>query len=230
MEITALTFSATHIAIYSLLMVLNGIFSTPPSEFVAGTAGITEVSTLLDATMVALILASSNTVGHGVLYFLGRKYLRYSDSSLNVKLKLIINKYRILQNVYSPDRVEYLLHVLRTKGMMSVLIVRLLPMIRSIYSVPCGMAGLPKEKYFLFTIGGNMMWCTFWVFGGWMFREAWEGASRLISILLFCILVVLVLIVWWKLTRNYKEWKQNRLADLNLSRSLDLTNAGDATE
>lgn len=70
---------------------------------------------------------------------------------------------------------------------------RLIPVVRSVVSIPAGAEKMPLVKFTLLTGIGSLIWNTVWVSVGWGLGSQWEKAERWSSVLQY-IVVALVLI------------------------------------
>lgn len=70
---------------------------------------------------------------------------------------------------------------------------RLIPVVRSVVSIPAGAEKMPLVKFTILTGVGSLIWNTVWVAVGWGLGSQWEKAERWSSVLQY-IVVALVLI------------------------------------
>jgi membrane protein DedA with SNARE-associated domain len=70
---------------------------------------------------------------------------------------------------------------------------RLIPVVRSVVSIPAGAAKMPLVKFTLLTGLGSLIWNTVWVSIGWGLGSQWEKAETWGSYLQY-IVIALVLI------------------------------------
>lgn len=70
---------------------------------------------------------------------------------------------------------------------------RLIPVVRSVVSIPAGAEKMPLVKFTLLTGLGSLIWNTVWVSIGWGLGSQWEKAEKWGSVLQY-IVIALVLI------------------------------------
>jgi membrane protein DedA with SNARE-associated domain len=83
-----------------------------------------------------------------------------------------------------------------------VLVGRLVPGVRSVVSIPAGMAEMPVEQFALLTTLGSSVWNALLIGAGWTLGENWERVSYLVdSVSTFALGVLLLtaigLGIWW---------------------------------
>jgi membrane protein DedA with SNARE-associated domain len=59
-----------------------------------------------------------------------------------------------------------------------VLFGRLIPVVRSVVSIPAGGDKMPLAKFTLLTAAGSLVWNTIWVAVGWGLGDQWEKAGK----------------------------------------------------
>jgi membrane protein DedA with SNARE-associated domain len=59
-----------------------------------------------------------------------------------------------------------------------VLFGRLIPVVRSVVSIPAGGDKMPLVKFTLLTAAGSLVWNTIWVAVGWGLGDQWEKAGK----------------------------------------------------
>src|SRR5690606_2741813 len=77
---------------------------------------------------------------------------------------------------FTVSEAEYLrvLELFRKRGEWIVLFGRVIPIVRSLISVPAGMAKMPMPRFIFFTAIGATVWNTVLVVAGYFLGENWE--------------------------------------------------------
>lgn len=172
------------------LMISNGFASTPPSEAILGFAGVFVSYGHLDFYLTILAGVTGNIVGATLLYVIGLK-IGY-DWILKLKKKLkSTGKIGYKLSFWLPDR-EFIIYFqtlfMRKVGFIFVGIFRCFPVIRSIVSLPAGMAKMAALRFILYSFIGCFIWACFWVGLGFLLSESWQQWSMWITIVLLVFL------------------------------------------
>lgn len=178
------------IAIF-LLMVTNGFASAPPSEIVISLGGVFAAKTSHSLVSVIAAVCIGNFVGTFILYLLG-VYIGYAWLT-NFKSKHNSSTNKILSLIAGVIPNEEWLHTVadffRHKGAIWVGIFRCFPMIRSIVSLPAGMAAMPKIRFICYSKLGIIIWAIFWASLGYWAVDFIDRFKT--PLILFVLLLVL---------------------------------------
>jgi membrane protein DedA with SNARE-associated domain len=113
----------------------------------------------------------------------------------------------VLLSRHDLDRTEYFF---QKYGGLTVLIARLLPVVRTFIALPAGIARMPQLRFHLYTFIGSWPWCYALAFVGMKLGDRWESDPRFKAIFhrfhLAVELVLLAGIIWFV----YTHWK-NRI-------------------
>jgi membrane protein DedA with SNARE-associated domain len=96
-------------------------------------------------------------------------------------------------------------------GAITVLISRLLPVVRTFIAFPAGIAKMPQAKFHLYTFAGSWPWCYVLAYVGMKLGEKWETDPRFHQIFhqfhAVVEVVLLVGIVWfvWSHIRRARQ-------------------------
>jgi len=148
-----------------LLIALENIFPPIPSEIILSFGGFMTTSTQL--TVIGVIVASTlgSVIGGIILYAIGML--------LDVhRLEKIIDRWGHILRLTKED-----IHKAQSwfdrYGIWTVFFCRMVPLIRSLISIPAGMARMNFLTFLLFTTLGTLLWNTLLVKLGAQFGEAW---------------------------------------------------------
>ncbi|GMR19276.1 MAG: DedA family protein [Patescibacteria group bacterium] len=176
---------------------LENFFPPLPSEvifpfvgFVAGTGQLSLWGVILAGTLGTLAGAA---LWYGLGYVLGRS-----------GLKVYIDRYGKVLRITFKDVERAEDWFARYEGP-AVFIGRLVPLIRTLISIPAGMVRMSKGRFFLFTFLGSFLWIGFLSTAGFLLGERWEEISGLmekyelwVGVLLTAATVVLI----WRFYRD----------------------------
>ena len=177
-----------YLGIVSLITIEN-LFPPIPSEVILTFGGF--ATTISNITVIGVIIASTvgSVIGAVILYLLGRvlsveKLERFSESKFGKILGL--EKADIEKSVNWFD----------SKGKYAVFFGRFIPIIRSLVSVPAGMAKMAMLPFLILTTIGSLIWNTVLVVLGRIAGDSWNviamyvGGYSDIVLILFMIVFV----------------------------------------
>ncbi len=72
---------------------------------------------------------------------------------------------------------------------------RLIPVVRSVVSIPAGAEKMPLIKFTVLTGVGSLIWNTVWVSIGWGLGSQWEKAERWSSLLQYIVVAVVLIAI-----------------------------------
>lgn len=167
-----------------LLILLENIFPPIPSEIVLTVGGF--MTTATDLSIAGVIAASTagSVAGAVILYYVGRL--------LSVeRLERIVEKYGKWLRLTIDD-----LHKADAwfdrYGIWAVFFGRLIPVVRSLISIPAGMSGMKVKLFFIFTIAGTLIWNTILVIVGAAVGENRDAIMRQLEIYSNVVYVILI--------------------------------------
>ena len=171
----------------AILIAVENIFPPIPSEIILTFSGFLSISAHLN--LGGLIIASTigALVGAIVLYLLGKLI------SFEKLERLITGKWgKILH--FKMEHLEKAQRFFERHGNSTAFWGRFLPVVRSLISVPAGMAKFPIKRFLLFTAGGSLIWNAVLIVVGRLAGASWERFSVLIEKYSFVLLAVVILI------------------------------------
>ncbi|MGC9156148.1 MAG: DedA family protein [Ferrimicrobium sp.] len=193
------SFIDTYVVTYGLLailvlMTLESALIPVPSELVMTLAGVLAASGKLSLIGAILVGILGNLIGSVILWAIGRTGGRSLVERFG---RFIFVKPRDL------DRAE---RWFQRHGEAAVIISRLLPVVRSVISLPAGVAEMPVGKFSLYTLIGSIPFVALLTLAGY-----WLGANYTVLVkviqdlgyVLGALLVLLVVgFVWFRYRRR----------------------------
>lgn len=82
-------------------------------------------------------------------------------------------------------------------GSKAVFFGRMIPIFRSLISIPAGLSRMSLWKFGLFTGAGSLIWNTIFVSAGYLLGEAWPIVEEYASVLQYIVIAVTALAVAW---------------------------------
>lgn len=185
----------------ALLIAIENIFPPIPSEVILTFCGFMTTYTNLNLIGAVIFSTIGSLLGAVVLYGVGRalsprKLEKWLDGRLGKLLHLKKEDVRRSQEWFQE------------KGNSAVFFCRFVPIVRSLISIPAGMALMDFGPFFLLTTIGSLIWNVVLISLGALMGEAWP-----------VILVYLdqySTIIWWVVIlflgyRLFRSWQKKRI-------------------
>lgn len=182
-----------------LLIFIENIFPPIPSEAVLGIGGFFISTTKLTFISVLFAATLGSVSGAVVLYYIG-KYIN-SPKVRNV----FIGKDKILR--IDQDSLGKIKKIYTKYQKISVFFFRMVPVFRSIISIPAGMFNMNLIEFVILTTLGSTIWNALIIFAGMKLGENWKDIEVFIKDYTLIILgiVVIFLIVYFVKKKNKKN-------------------------
>lgn len=189
-----------------LAIALENLFPPLPSEVILPLAGFTASQGRMSLASALLWTTAGSVAGAAVLYWLG--VLLGRD-----RLRAIVDKMPLV-NLSDVDKTEAWFE---KHGKKAVFFGRMIPIFRSLISIPAGIQRMPFGIFMLLTIAGSAIWNTIFVMAGYLLGSNWEKVEVYAGYFQYVVIaVVAVLLLWW-LVRRVQQVKRRRAAGLPAS-------------
>jgi membrane protein DedA with SNARE-associated domain len=166
---------------------LENLFPPLPSEVILPLAGFTSAQGSLVLWHVLVWTTAGSVVGAVLLYGLGAWLGRDRLRSIVDRMPLV--------SLSDVDKAEAWF---TRYGSWAVLIGRLIPIVRSLISIPAGVERMPLGRFLAFTTLGSGVWNTLLVGAGYLLGEQWHIVEESVGVFQKVVIVaVVVLVVWW---------------------------------
>ncbi|MBT2290618.1 DedA family protein [Paenibacillus albidus] len=188
-----------------LMLALENIFPPIPSEVILPFGGF--MTTTSGLTIPGVILASTagSLLGAVVLYAIGRML----DVS---RLERIVERYGRFIRI-KPQDIRKADAWFDKYGYWTVLFCRMVPLVRSLISIPAGMSGMKFGLFMLFTTIGTLAWNVLLVLIGAALGESWEDIASYMDVYSNVVYVVLaagVVLLGYLFLRKRKQGKTGK--------------------
>lgn len=141
-----------------VLMILENVFPPIPSEVIVGAAGVLVEQGKMNGYVVLVVATLGTLVGNLFWYWVG---VRWSEE----QLKRLIDRWgRIL--TFEWDEFTKARDIFRKYGDWIVFTLRFSPLLRTIVSLPAGLARMAFWRFSLFTFLGSLIWNGLLILGG----------------------------------------------------------------
>ncbi|GAA1811580.1 DedA family protein [Nesterenkonia flava] len=169
-----------------LAVALENLFPPIPSEVILPLAGLAASRGSFTLAEALLWTTLGSVVGAYVLYGLGA--LLGAE-----RLRRIADRMPLVDG----SDVERTVAWFQRHGPWAVFFGRMLPIFRSLISIPAGVARMPLWRFGLLTTAGSLIWNAIFILAGYFLGENWHVVERYASVLQYVVLAALVLAVLW---------------------------------
>ena len=176
MSIEAIIASLSYLGIF-LLMITNGIFSTPSSQILYIISGYFVSTGVLNFWFVLICGAIGNTIGNVLLYEATKK------KGLHYVMKF---------NLLSERDVKKTEIAFKKKGALFILIGKLLPTIKVIVPIVAAIGKLKRKTFIALMFLGSLIWASAFMGIGFIFGKS----TKVFTIYAPIILLISVVVVW----------------------------------
>jgi len=177
----------------ALLMMLENVFPPIPSELVLPFAGYVAATGKLHPLGVLLAAGAGALLGALPWYFLGR---RLGHGGLQ---RFAERHGRLL--TLCPEDIDRAQQWFRRHGPSSVGIGRLVPAVRSVISMPAGVAQMPLFAFLLWSALGTFAWSALLLGVGFVLQSQYEQAKEAIEWITRGVVAFLVGAYGWRVLR-----------------------------
>jgi membrane protein DedA with SNARE-associated domain len=173
---------------------LENVFPPLPSEIILPLAGFT--ASQGDFTLASAIFWTTlgSVVGALVMYAIG--------AALGRRRMYAIWEHVPLVKTEDLERTEawFARH-----GRKAVFFGRMVPIFRSLISVPAGIERMPMVQFLVLTLAGSLIWNVTFVVAGYLLGEQWHRVEGYVGTFQNVVIVVVVLAVCWFLVSRVRS-------------------------
>ncbi|CAN7305826.1 DedA family protein [Devosia sp. LjRoot16] len=168
----------------ALLMLLEAVFPPIPSELIVPFAGFAAGEGTLNVFGVILAATLGSLIGMLPWYFVGRLF-----GLERVKwLADHIGRWF----AFNADEIDYAARIFERWGKPIVLVGRLFPILRTLISVPAGLAKMNFPTFALFSAIGMLIWNSVLVGAGYLLHEHYHLVESWLDPLTWLVLIAVV--------------------------------------
>ncbi|WP_103962494.1 DedA family protein [Nonomuraea solani] len=146
-----------------IAIALENLFPPLPSEVILPLAGFTAGMGKMDLLDVLVWTTLGSVVGALALYWVGALLGRERVLALASKLPLV-----------KTSDIEKTEAWFQRHGRKTVFFGRMIPVFRSLISIPAGVERMPMLTFTLLTTAGSLIWNTIFVMAGYLLGDKWE--------------------------------------------------------
>lgn len=170
----------------TVMMFLENVFPPIPSELIMPAAGFAAAMGKMNLVLVIIAGTLGSVLGALPLYYLGTVF----DEKRLFSLAEKYGKYVLVK----PSDVTNAQDWFHKYGKTVIFFGRMIPAIRSLISIPAGMARMPMLPFLVLTAIGSAIWTTILAYAGYILGANYEQVeafiepiSKIVVIVVFCI-------------------------------------------
>ncbi|MDQ7909461.1 DedA family protein [Phytohabitans sp. ZYX-F-186] len=186
-----------------LAVALENLFPPIPSEVILPLAGFTASRGEMSLAGAIAWTTLGSVLGALALYYVGVALGRERIRAVAARLPLV--------KVADVDRTEawFARH-----GGKAVFFGRMIPIFRSLISVPAGVERMPVGRFLLYTAAGSLIWNTLFVMAGYLLGENWQSVEGYAGAFQKVVIVACALAVgWFVVTRLARRRRARNAAE-----------------
>ncbi len=184
-----------------LLMLLENIFPPIPSELIMPLAGFVAARGDLNFIGVILVGTAGSVVGALPWYYAGAKLGQE-------RMKRLAKRWGHWLTL-SPEDVDKASNWFDRHGKGAVFFGRLIPAVRTLISVPAGIAGMSMTKFLIYSTLGSLIWTALLALAGFVLESQYEKVSQYLDPVSTGVVVLMVLYYLYRLIRQRFAGKQH---------------------
>ncbi|WP_435824824.1 DedA family protein [Micromonospora zamorensis] len=196
-----------------LAVALENLFPPIPSEVILPLAGFVAAQGRISLIGAIFWTTLGSVVGALALYLIGASLGRDRMRAIVARLPLV--------KLTDVDRTEawFLRH-----GVKAVFFGRMIPIFRSLISIPAGVERMPVATFLLYTTLGSLIWNTTFVLAGYLLGDNWHLVEGYVGVLQNVVIVACVAGLAWfvgsRVLRARRAARNPEADDLDSDRSV----------
>lgn len=180
-----------------LLILVENLFPPIPSELVLPLAGFLAAQGRLSLSLTILAATVGSVLGALILYEAGRRLgLR--------RIRAIVGRLPLMQ----VEDVDRAVDWFGRHGQKAVLLGRCLPVVRSLISVPAGVAHMPRWRFTLLTALGSLVWNSVFIGGGYALGAQFDQVEEYSSYLDLAVYAAIVVLIGLGVRRALRDRRE----------------------
>jgi membrane protein DedA with SNARE-associated domain len=180
-----------------IMMAIESALIPLPSEIIMPFSGFLVSTGHLNFWVVSVCGAIGNVIGSLIAYAIGF----YVGEPV---LRIFVRRYGKFI-LLTESELDHAQRLLQRYGDWVVLGSRMLPGIRTVISLPCGMARLPLGRFIVLSFVGSLVWSAFLTYVGFVLGENWDTLGPYFhsadAVILVAIVAAVGFYVWYKLRK-----------------------------
>jgi len=176
-----------------VLMLLENLFPPIPSELIMPLAGYLAAEGRMSVWAVVAAGTAGSVLGALFWYALGR-------AIGPVRFLALVDRYGRWLTLTRAETLAAI-HWFERHGAAAVFLGRMVPGVRTLISIPAGLAGMPFGRFVLFTFLGSLIWVSGLTLAGYLLQAQYERVHVLLDPATTILVVVLAVVYVWRVLR-----------------------------
>jgi membrane protein DedA with SNARE-associated domain len=183
------------------LITLENVFPPIPSEVILAFAGFSAAQGVLSAPLAWVAATAGSLLGAYVLYAVGALvgYERLHE--------LAGRRWFVLFTQTDLRRGE---RFFARHGTKVVLLARMIPLLRSVVSVPAGITRMPLGRFTALTALGSGVWNAAFIYAGYRLGDRWEDAAQYLQPVAYVVVAALLVALTALVVRTVRRRRAQR--------------------
>lgn len=174
----------------AFLVALENVFPPIPSEIILPLAGFNSSQGTMNVFLAIFAATVGSVSGALVLYYVGYVFGE-------ARVRWMVNKWGKWLGFKEEDIDSADIWFDRHGGI-AVALCRVVPIVRSLISIPAGLRKMPMVTFALYTAAGSLVWNTVLITAGYILGDNWDHVEEYVGILQYVVIaVVLAVAGWW---------------------------------
>jgi membrane protein DedA with SNARE-associated domain len=155
------------------LMSLENIFPPIPSELIMPLAGFTAARGELNVIGVLVAGTAGSVIGTLPWYYAGRVYGKERLKRLSCRFGRWLT--------VAPSDIDGALCTFQRHGRKAVFFGRLLPAVRTLISIPAGIAEMPLVQFLIYSTAGSLIWTALLTAAGYLLQDQYKVVADYVN-------------------------------------------------
>jgi membrane protein DedA with SNARE-associated domain len=186
----------------ALLMFGENVFPPIPSEFIMPLAGFFAATGEMSLPGAIAVGSRGSLLGTSLWYVLGRRLPRR-------RLKRLVRQHGPWLAMRSDD-LEKSLDFFRRHGRISVLLGRMLPVVRTVISVPAGMSRMGVVSFLFYSLIGVAVWTAALAGAGWFLGSQFPQIQKVLGPLTWAVIAIALGWYVWRVIQLRREQRSQQ--------------------
>ncbi|WP_345800187.1 DedA family protein [Microbacterium sp. AZCO] len=182
-----------------LAIALENVFPPLPSEVILPMAGLTASRGTFTLVEALFWTTAGSIVGALLLYGLGRWLGADRLRAAAARIPLL-----------HPEDIDRTVAWFERHGGKAVFFGRMVPLFRSLISIPAGVTRMPIWRFGLLTAAGSLVWNTVFVLAGFLLGEQWHVVETYADVLQYIVVAAVGIGVAWFLYARTRALMRRR--------------------
>jgi len=181
----------------AFLVALENVFPPIPSEIILPLAGFNASKGEMNIFLAIFFATLGSVAGALILYAVGYVFGE-------ARVRWMIRKWGKWLGFKEEDMDSADIWFDRHGGI-AVALCRVVPIVRSLISIPAGLRKMRMATFVMYTAAGSLVWNTVLITAGYILGNNWRHVEEYVGILQYVVIVVVIAIVgWWIWLRMIK--------------------------